>query len=272
MTMKARLALISVIALAILTACPSPAASATNPPTWTVMIYGHGDHNLAPSLVDDMRTMETFGSSPGFNLIIQTDFDASQADDLEDGGLPPKLASGTTRFIVTKSANPEKITSKVLARLPEFNHDDPRTLSDFIAWAAKNYPADRYGLVLWDHGGQWEGFGGDTQDGTLEDTGAMTPAQVHDAIRDSTKAAGIAQFDFIAFDTCLMAGAEVLADMAGLTTLFIACPEIDYGDGWDYPASFGWLKNNPSAAMRDFGKQEAASWKKRHIQEDKPAD
>lgn len=182
------------------------ATAAANAPTWTIMIYGHGGHNLATSLVDDMRTMETLGSGPGFNLIIQTDFDASQADDLEEIGLPPKLAEGTTRFLVAKSANPEKIESKVLDRLPELNHDDPATLSDFIAWAAKAYPADRYGLILWDHGGQWEGFGGDTQDGTLDETGTMTPAQIHEALDKSMKMAGIAQWDFIAFDTCLMAG------------------------------------------------------------------
>ncbi|MBQ1490818.1 MAG: hypothetical protein IIZ39_02560 [Blautia sp.] len=30
---------------------------------------------------------------------------------------------------------------------------DPATLTDFITWTAKNYPADRYGLIFWDHGG-----------------------------------------------------------------------------------------------------------------------
>ena len=30
---------------------------------------------------------------------------------------------------------------------------DPATLSDFIRYSKANYPADRYMLVMWDHGG-----------------------------------------------------------------------------------------------------------------------
>ena len=244
----------------------------TNAPSWTIMIYGHGDHNLAPSLVGDMLSMEEAGSGPDFNVLLQTDFDASQAEELEEEGLPRKLAAGTTRFLVTRSSSHDKISSRILARLPEMNHDNPATLSAFIAWAAQTRPADRYGLILWDHGGQWEGFGGDTQDGTLEDTGAMTPAQIRSALREAMPSAGIDRFEFMAFDTCLMAGAEVLADMAGLAGVLIACPEIDYGDGWDYHAALEWLKTNPAATAREFGLREAEFWKQRHIRADKPAD
>ena len=39
---------------------------------------------------------------------------------------------------------------------------DPESLTDFIVWAKKNYPADRYMLVLWDHGGGFaSGYGVD---------------------------------------------------------------------------------------------------------------
>ena len=44
--------------------------------------------------------------------------------------------------------------------------DNADTLIDFINWGITKYPAKRYGLVLWDHGGQWTGYGGDSQNGT----------------------------------------------------------------------------------------------------------
>ena len=37
-----------------------------------------------------------------------------------------------------------------------------KSLSDFIRWTRENYPADRYMLVLWDHGGGFPlGYGMD---------------------------------------------------------------------------------------------------------------
>ena len=37
--------------------------------------------------------------------------------------------------------------------LPLANMAEPETLSDFIRWGTQNYPAKKYALVLWDHGG-----------------------------------------------------------------------------------------------------------------------
>ena len=36
--------------------------------------------------------------------------------------------------------------------LPLASMADPQTLSDFIRWSAENYPAEKYLLVIWDHG------------------------------------------------------------------------------------------------------------------------
>ena len=35
----------------------------------------------------------------------------------------------------------------------QVNSGDGATLTDFGTWAVKNYPADHYGLIMWDHGG-----------------------------------------------------------------------------------------------------------------------
>ncbi|MBO4266826.1 MAG: hypothetical protein J5910_06505 [Lachnospiraceae bacterium] len=31
---------------------------------------------------------------------------------------------------------------------------DEKTLENFVSWSTENYPADRYMLILWDHGGR----------------------------------------------------------------------------------------------------------------------
>ncbi len=250
--------------------------SFVSPPTggkrWTLMVYGHGDHNLSGSLVADMQEMEAAGSGPDFNVVLQADFDAKATGNVS-GGLPASLASGVTRFLMQQDSDPRSITSVPVERLPEsMNMDDPAVLTQFITWAAQKYPADRYGLVLWNHGGQWEGFGGDSQDGTLEQPGNLTTAQIRSAVGAAMQTTGIQKWEFVAFDTCLMGGAEVLTDFVPLTDVFIACPELDYGDGWDYAAAFDFLKANPGVSALDFGRAEAKTWEAHHLQEGKDSD
>jgi hypothetical protein len=61
-----------------------------------------------------------------------------------------------------------------------------------------------------------------------------------------------------------MGGLEVLGQFADLTKLYIADPELDYGEGWDYTASLGYLQKNPSISTTDFGKREVATWAAHH--------
>lgn len=247
----------------------SAVLSVTAPPKsgkrWTIMIYGHGDHNLSQSLVVDMQEMEAAGSGQDFNIVVQADFDA-QSEGNVPAGLPPDLASGVSRFLIQKDSNLAAVTSAPVERIPEsMNMDDPAVLTQFITWAAQKYPADRYGLILWNHGGQWEGFGGDSQDSTLKQKGNLSTAQIREAVSKAMQSASIPKWEFVSFDTCLMGGAEVLSDFVPLTDVFIACPELDYGDGWDYAAAFNFLKANPEVSALDFGRAEVQAWQAHHL-------
>lgn len=247
--------------------CLAPRATAT-PADWTILVYGHADHNLTPSLIIDMEEMEAAGSAPGFNLVVQADFDANAgAERLR--GLPTEYAAGLTRFLIQPDNDRSRITSPAVGQLPESNNmDSPNTLMDFIRWGVQTYPARRYGLVFWNHGGQWTGFGGDSQDGTLASgaKGILTTRQIRDALQAAGPGVGVNKWEFIGFDTCLMGGVEILADFAGLADVFIACPEIDYGDGWDYAASFAYLKNNRGVTAAEFGRRETEHWQAHHFQ------
>ena len=78
---------------------------------------------------------------------------------------------------------------------------DPATLTRFIRYCAGNYPANRYELILWDHGGgSVSGYGYDEKNSR---SGSMSLAGLDKALSD----AGVT-FDFIGFDACLMATVE----------------------------------------------------------------
>ncbi len=238
-------------------------------PTWTILVYGHADHNLSISLVYDMLEMEQLGSREGFNIVLQADFNAGDrkfAADAERFGLERSLHTGVSRYLMGGDTdnNINSLNSKPVQRLPEsLNMDEANTLRDFLNWGIQTYPADRYGLVLWNHGGQWEGFGGDTQDGTGK-TDGLTTAVIRKAVRESMAARSLSKFDFVAFDTCLMGGAEVLVDFVDITDLFIANAELDYGDGLDYGAELKLLSDNPGMDIFEFGRREVPVWDAHH--------
>jgi len=174
------------------------------------------------------------------------------------------------RILVNGEKDNGTFDSTPIETLPETeNMDNPETLSNFINWAIEKYPAKKYGLVLCDHGGQWTGYGGDSQNGTYKDFGfnwnqyGLKTKTVREAILSSFQSTGLDKFDFLSFDTCLMAGVEVLVDMHDLTDVFIACAEVDYGAGWDF-RTLNYLKQNPKASTIDFAKQEVADWDKHH--------
>ena len=103
----------------------------------------------------------------------------------------------------------------------------PDTLSGYIRWCARNYPASRYELILWDHGGgSVSGYGYDEK---FASSGSMDLVGLDRALRD----AGV-KFDFIGFDACLMATAETALTMAQYADYLVASEETEPGVGWYY--------------------------------------
>ena len=104
---------------------------------------------------------------------------------------------------------------------------DPGTLAGYIQWCAASYPASRYELILWDHGGgSVSGYGYDEK---FASSGSMNLAGLDAALK-----AGGVKFDFIGFDACLMATAETALAMAPYADYLIASEETEPGVGWYY--------------------------------------
>ena len=103
----------------------------------------------------------------------------------------------------------------------------PDTLSGYIRWCAESFPASRYALILWDHGGgSVSGYGYDKK---FASSGSMSLAGLDAALG----AAGV-RFDFIGFDACLMATVETALTMSQYADYLIASEETEPGVGWYY--------------------------------------
>ena len=234
--------------------------------TWTVLIYLHADHNLWTSALRDLMEMQQIGSSEGLRIVVQIDSPRAGSEDANgldtiNGGLRALVTRNPSNTETRATFNASLSKLQVLERLPEQNSDDPRVLAEFINWGVKRFPAQRYGLVMWDHGGQWQGgFGGDSSNG---DEG-MATWEVRLGIQAGLAQSGLARFDFFGMDTCLMGGAELLYEYGDLTQVYIANPEIDFGDGWEYADVFNLLTNNPNISNREFARLETGFFNAHH--------
>ena len=236
--------------------------------TWTILVYGHADHNLSYSLMRDMLEMEQVGSSEGFNIVVQADYDGEKNPNYK-GSFRYLIQKGDPKLetLVLGGKEYDEVpvpSSTPIEKSEELDLDKTENFKAFLKWGINKYPAQRYGLVLWDHGGQWKGgFGGDTQDGTTHGPG-MKIAEIGKIINEVRNELTLGKFDFITFDTCLLGGMELLPDMVKHTDTYIANAEIDYGAGWDYNGALGWLKNNPDATMRNFSIEEVKTYQAHH--------
>ena len=124
---------------------------------------------------------------------------------------------------------------------------DERNLGAFIKWCAANYPADRYGLICWDHGGgTLSGYGYDEK---YPNSGSITADELPKALAE-----GGCKFDFIGFDACLMATLESAIACEPYADYLIASEETEPGYGWYYTNWLAQLSQNSSADTLSFGK------------------
>lgn len=102
---------------------------------WTIMIYMAGDNNLSTAGENDLDEMRLVGSNARVQVVVEFD---------NAGG------EGTRRIHIQPGGVGEQVET-----LGETDSGSPDVLFEFISWAAKNYPADHYALVLWNHGNGW---------------------------------------------------------------------------------------------------------------------
>ena len=109
------------------------------------------------------------------------------------------------------------------------NMGDPETLSWLLRYGYENYPAEQYALILWDHGeGPMGGVCMDEQFGN----DWLTVEEMKQALKESVFAEQ--KLEWIGFDACLMASAEVAWAVTPYAKYMIASQEREPGNGWNY--------------------------------------
>lgn len=219
------------------TAGPAPTREpvAGDAADWTVLIYLDGDNNLEADALEDFREMAEVGSSDKLKIAVQLDRISSSEfwDDDSAGDW-----DGAARFLVERGSEPE--LDAAVEDLGEVNMGDPSTLADFIDWGVQTYPAQRYALVIWDHGASWLGIASDdTDDGDI-----LSLPELSSALETARDRSGYGTFDLIGFDACLMAQLDVFKAVEPYGQVAVASAELEPSEGWAWDVWLGALADD----------------------------
>ena len=132
--------------------------------------------------------------------------------------------------------------------LGELNMGNPQTLIDFASWAINNYPAKKYLLVIWNHGGGFRSPVYTAKDIAWDDTSGgdrITMPELEDALSVISAQMG-ENIDIVGMDACLMAMVEVAYQIKDYADIMVASEENEPGDGWPYDTILAQLVANPA--------------------------
>ena len=222
---------------------------------WTVMIYQDADDKvLEQDIFVDLNEAERIGSSPNVNIVAQ--LDRYQAGYTGDGNW-----TGSRRYFVRSDDDLNSIGSDLVEDLGEVNMADGKTLVDFATWAIQNYPADKYVLILSDHGMGWPGgWSDDTSSRKSGDTPLENAIgdnlylneldQALDTIITENK---LDKFELIGLDACLMGHIEVMDALSPYAKYAVLSQEVEPSLGWAYTAFLSELTDHPEMDGRQLG-------------------
>jgi hypothetical protein len=224
---------------------------------WTVMVYLDADNNLESVGIDDINEMEMVGSTSEVNIVVQVDrvpysvlasSNQGYADDTSNGNW-----TTTRRYYVTQDFNPVLINSTLKIDLGELNMGDPQTLVDFANWAANNYPAKKYLLVIWNHGGGFRSLNL-AKDIAWDDTNGgdkITMPELEDALSMISAQIG-KNIDIVGMDACLMAMTEVAYQIKDYADILVTSEESEPEGGWPYDTILSQLVSNPLMSPKEL--------------------
>lgn len=209
---------------------------------WTVLVYLNAANDLYTYSTTNVDQMERVGDNTNCRFIVQW----KQSRNI----FPNSSFDGTRRYLVSSNTT-DGVQSELIQNMgTSVDMGVPETLADFIAWGKRNYPADRYALVIWNHGSGWSRKGGpDSRSVSYDDeTGNVIYTwQLRQALANQ-------HLDIIAFDASLMQMIEVAYEIRDHADFVAGSEESPPGEGYPYDAVFQGFRNTPDGTTKDLSK------------------
>lgn len=194
---------------------------------WTIMLYICGadlesESNLATG--DIQEILKVTGQPDDVNIIVQTGGASSWSSSYSINAANNQRWHVENRKLV-------KDNDKVYSTYASMGAQN--TFKDFLVWGLTEYPADKTGVILWNHGG---GMRGVCYDEKKNDDNLLN-SEVKGALSAAFSAVGRStsnKLEFIGYDACLMSVQDIADFNSQYFNYMISSEESEAGYGWDY--------------------------------------
>lgn len=210
---------------------------------WTVMVYMCGDNAMNDQSYEDLEEMMQIGSTEKVKIIVQID------------NLAASLEPNCRRYLIHNGSK------ELIGNLGEVDMADPQTLIDFVRFAYSSFEAQKYLLVLWDHGNGWPvGYynlykeKAIIYDQSSNNWIGVADGELKFAI-DEIKKVLKKKISILGFDACLMGMVEVAFEITNGVDIMFASEEVTPWDGFPYDGILATLVNQPAVSPKDFSKR-----------------
>ncbi len=236
---------------------------------WTFIVYMAADNDLRAFAGNNIKQMASIGSNNNLNIAVHLDMRLNVNQKI------------TRRYYVEKNKLTQFNQNDSLAAMDSGN---PQTLISACDWAIKNFPAQHYALILWNHGTgvidpkhykilnpaelflfnpKTKMMELDRSIGFLEflsfiDTDLrgicwdnttgnyLTNQKLEEALKEvCTNSLRGKKFDLIAFDACLMSMLEIASIIKKYALFMVGSQEVELGTGWNYSYVLQPLNQGP---------------------------
>lgn len=216
---------------------------------WTLLVYMVGS-DIVDDGIADLNEMKAAGSTENINIVTML------------GG---SKREGWQTPTTSTLENGEEISQSFVPSIP--NMSNSGNITEFLNWGIANYPAKKYMLIFYNHGGDIRGFGVDETTGKINSvTDIQQGIANSDFIKNNNK------FELLGFDACLMATFEVQSAFRNFGKYYIASEETEPYHAWNWTPVITAMNAQIGLDGKDLGRlivdtylQQSAAEKTEHV-------
>ena len=189
--------------------------------SWTIMLYICGSNLESDGgyATSDIAEILKVGNQPDdVNIIMET------------GGTTKWKRYGIDAGALSRYhvENKQLVLDEKLAKV---NMGKRSTFESFLTWGLQEYPADKVGVVFWNHGGALDGV---CFDDSIGGSDALTNSETSQAFSNVLPSFGIDKLEFVGYDACLMQVQDIAEFNSHYFNYMVTSEETETGSGWVY--------------------------------------
>jgi hypothetical protein len=208
---------------------------------WTVMVFMNAANDLDDYSELNINQMEQAQTNPNVRVVVQWKRAARFA--------PQGSWTGTRRYLIQYDADTQTVNSRLLEDLGQgVDMGSAATLREFVRWARANYPADRYALVIWNHGSGWRSRAALRGRAVSFDDELGTSIKIWELPTAIRPTSADPLMDVLLFDASLMQMLEVAYECRNIARYIVGSEESPPGEGYPYHEILKPLMDNSDIA------------------------